>query len=67
MMIKELVNTGLNMDLNSALAHEARCFEILFSTDDQKEGMRAFVEKRKPVFTGRQIVFRTARVFSTGA
>jgi len=53
MMIKELVDSGLNMDLNSALAHEARCFEILFSTEDQKEGMQAFVEKRKPVFKNR--------------
>ena len=52
-MIKELVNTGLNMELNSALAHEARCFEIFFSTEDQKEGMQAFVEKRIPVFTNR--------------
>jgi enoyl-CoA hydratase/carnithine racemase len=48
--IKRLVNEGLNMDLHSALAHESRCFEILFSTDDQKEGLKAFMEKRKPVF-----------------
>jgi 1,4-dihydroxy-2-naphthoyl-CoA synthase len=33
------------------MAYEARCLEILFSTDDQKEGMKAFVEKRKPAFT----------------
>jgi len=47
---KMVVNEGINMDLQSALAHEARCFELLFSTEDQKEGMKAFVEKRKPVF-----------------
>jgi len=47
---KFAVNGGLNMDIKSALAYEARCFEILFSTKDQKEGMKAFIEKRKPVF-----------------
>jgi enoyl-CoA hydratase len=52
MNIKRLVNEGLNMDLNTALAHEARNFEILFSTEDQKEGMRALLEKRKPTFKG---------------
>ncbi len=51
--IKQLVNTGINMDLNSALEYEARCFEILFSTEDQKEGLKAFIEKRKPVFQNR--------------
>ncbi len=52
-MIKACVNTGINMDLKSALAYEARSFEFLFSTEDQKEGMKAFVEKRKPVFKNR--------------
>jgi enoyl-CoA hydratase/carnithine racemase len=50
---KLAVNGGLNMDMKSAMAYEARCFEILFSTEDQKEGMKAFVEKRKPVFKDR--------------
>ena len=50
---KMVVNEGTNMDLQSALAHESRCFELLFSTDDQKEGMKAFVEKRKPAFKNR--------------
>ena len=50
---KMVVNEGINMDIQSALAHEARCFELLFSTEDQKEGMKAFVEKRKPVFKNR--------------
>lgn len=50
---KIAVNGGLNMDMKSAMAYEARCFEILFSTEDQKEGMKAFVEKRKPVFKDR--------------
>jgi len=52
-IIKSVVNEGINMDLQSALAHEARCFEILFSTEDQKEGMKAFLEKRPPTFKGR--------------
>ena len=53
MLIKNLVNEGLNMDLNSALVHESRNLQILFSTEDQKEGVRAFIEKRKPVFKNR--------------
>jgi len=50
---KLAVNSGLNMDIKSAVAYEARCFEILFSTEDQKEGMSAFIEKRKPEFKDR--------------
>ncbi len=51
-MNKLAVNEGMNMDLHSALAHESRCFEILFSTADQKEGLQAFIEKREPKFKG---------------
>jgi enoyl-CoA hydratase len=50
---KDVVNAGLSLDLKSALAYEARCFEMLFDTQDQKEGMAAFVEKRKPNFKDR--------------
>ncbi|HDL08587.1 MAG TPA: enoyl-CoA hydratase/isomerase family protein, partial [Desulfobacteraceae bacterium] len=50
---KMLLNDGINMDLRSALSLETRCFELLFATEDQKEGMRAFIEKRKPNFKGR--------------
>ncbi|BBO74627.1 crotonase [Desulfosarcina widdelii] len=50
---KMAVNDGINMDLGSALSYEQRCFELLFSTEDQKEGMRAFIEKRSPVFSGK--------------
>lgn len=39
---KTVVNEGIDMNIQSALALEARCFEILFSTDDQKEGIKAF-------------------------
>jgi len=52
-MIKIAVNGGLSMDLKSAMAYEARCFEILFATEDRKEGMTAFIEKRKPSFKNR--------------
>lgn len=51
-LIKDAVQTGMNTDLASALDYEARCFEMLFSTQDQKEGTAAFVEKRKPDFKG---------------
>jgi len=50
---KDVVNTGLDLDIKSALAYEARCFEMLFDTEDQKEGMAAFVEKRRPNFKDR--------------
>ncbi|AQS53779.1 Short-chain-enoyl-CoA hydratase [Jeotgalibaca dankookensis] len=47
---KEAINRGLEMDLSHALALEAEMFGILFSTEDQKEGMTAFTEKRKATF-----------------
>lgn len=51
--IKKLVNEGLEMDLHSALSYETRCLGSLFGTEDQMEGVSAFVEKRSPMFTGR--------------
>ena len=51
-LIKTAVKKGMDMELSAALDYEARCFEILFSTHDQKEGTAAFVEKRKPDFKG---------------
>lgn len=50
---KMAINDGMNMDIRSAMAYEARCFENLFSTEDQKEGTKAFLDKRKPVFKNR--------------
>jgi enoyl-CoA hydratase len=49
--IKTLVNTGVNIDLPSACTLEISSFSSGFSTEDQKEGMAAFLEKRKPSFT----------------
>ncbi len=48
--IKELVSKGTNIDLPSACALEIFSFSASFSTQDQKEGMTAFLEKRKPLF-----------------
>ena len=52
-MAKHAVNEGINMDIKSAIAYEARCLEILFSTEDMKEGVHAFIERRKPDFNGK--------------
>jgi enoyl-CoA hydratase len=50
---KESANRALQGGHVENLAQEATLFAFLFSTEDQKEGMRAFVEKREPRFTGR--------------
>ena len=50
---KLAVDGGLSMDLASGLALESHLFAGLFATDDRVEGTTAFVEKRKPTFTGR--------------
>ena len=50
---KEATNRSLQGDLSEGLAFEAETFAQLFASEDQKEGMAAFVEKREPKFTGR--------------
>jgi enoyl-CoA hydratase len=50
---KEMVNAALETTLTQGVQFERRLFHSLFAFDDQKEGMAAFVEKRKPVFTGK--------------
>jgi len=50
---KHSIHTGMNMGLKEALKIEQDIFCMLFGTSDQKEGMGAFLEKRKPTFTGR--------------
>jgi enoyl-CoA hydratase len=52
-LAKMVVETGFNMDLTEACSLESYAFSIGFSTEDQKEGMTAFIEKRKPVYKGR--------------
>ena len=47
---KAAVNIGLNMDMRSAVRYENALFSRLFGTEDQKEGMAAFLEKRKANF-----------------
>jgi len=51
--IKSLVNKGTDIDLNAACSLEISYFASGFSTDDQKEGMKAFLEKKKPIFKGK--------------
>jgi enoyl-CoA hydratase/carnithine racemase len=51
--IKRVVNEGVNQPLDTALLVEQRAYEALYATADQKEGMRAFLEKRKPKFEGK--------------
>ncbi len=53
LMAKESVQRAFETTLQEGLQFERRAFHALFATDDQKEGMLAFVEKRKPAFTNR--------------
>ena len=53
MMAKEAVNRAFEISLAEGIAFERRVFHALFATEDQKEGMAAFVEKRKPLFKNR--------------
>ncbi|MGV8058050.1 MAG: enoyl-CoA hydratase-related protein [Smithellaceae bacterium] len=52
-MAKYSINYGYDLALDNANRLEMECVSQCFSTSDQKEGMKAFVEKRKPNFTGR--------------
>lgn len=53
MMTKEMVNTAYETTLSQGVMFERRLFHSLFATEDQKEGMEAFVEKRSPHFKNR--------------
>jgi len=50
MLAKSAIDTGYETDLNTGSLYEAKIFGLCFSTEDQKEGMKAFLEKRKAVF-----------------
>jgi enoyl-CoA hydratase len=52
LQIKEAVLAGEDASLQTALMLERKAFQLLFASSDQKEGMRAFLEKRKPEFRG---------------
>ena len=51
-LAKHLIHDSIETDLRVGLAHEAEAFGILASTEDFTEGVAAFLEKRKPKFTG---------------
>ncbi len=53
MMAKETVNRAQEVSLTEGARFERRLFLSMFSTEDQKEGMKAFIEKRKPAFSNR--------------
>jgi len=53
MMTKESVNRAFETTLAEGIRFERRVFQAMFATEDQKEGMAAFVEKRKPAFKNR--------------
>jgi enoyl-CoA hydratase len=53
MMVKEAVNRAFETTLAEGVRFERRLFHSTFATEDQKEGMAAFVEKRKPAFRNR--------------
>jgi len=53
LMAKEAVNRAFETTLTEGVHFERRLFHSLFATEDQKEGMAAFVEKRKPRFKNR--------------
>jgi enoyl-CoA hydratase len=52
-MAKESVKSAARMNLREGLDHEIDLFALCFSSQDKEEGVRAFLEKRKPNFTGK--------------
>jgi enoyl-CoA hydratase len=52
-LAKEAVNKAFETSLRDGVEHERRLFYLLFATEDQKEGMLAFFEKRKAEWKGR--------------
>jgi enoyl-CoA hydratase/carnithine racemase len=52
-LAKYSIQNAANADLRTAVAIENACFSMAFSSEDQKEGMRAFLEKRKPAYKGK--------------
>ncbi|MEM1538724.1 MAG: enoyl-CoA hydratase-related protein [Candidatus Nezhaarchaeales archaeon] len=52
-MAKAAINKSLETSLKDGLDYEARLFGLLFTTEDAKEGLKAFLEKRKPTYKGK--------------
>ena len=52
-LAKELINSSIETDQGAGLVHEAEAFGILSSTEDYREGVSAFIEKRKPEYKGK--------------
>ncbi|WP_419880798.1 enoyl-CoA hydratase-related protein [Peribacillus sp. B-H-3] len=52
-LIKESVNKAIDYPLQEGMQFERKNFYMLFSSEDQKEGMKAFIQKRKPSFKGK--------------
>ena len=52
-LLKNAMDNGMNMDLQSAITFEKNCFLITYVSEDGREGFQAFAEKRKPNFKGR--------------
>lgn len=52
-LAREAVNNAFETHLNEGLQFERKNFYLCFSSEDQKEGMKAFIEKRKPAYRGR--------------
>jgi enoyl-CoA hydratase len=52
-LAKEAINYAFESDLAGGTAYERRLFYMLYATEDQKEGMNAFVEKRKAKWSGK--------------
>ncbi|MEI8036484.1 MAG: enoyl-CoA hydratase-related protein, partial [Betaproteobacteria bacterium] len=50
--VKECILRGLDASLDTGLALETKAIQMLFASEDKKEGMSAFIEKRKPHFKG---------------
>ena len=53
MLTKELVEAAYETTLSQGVTFERRLFHSMFALEDQKEGMAAFIDKRKPAFKGR--------------
>jgi enoyl-CoA hydratase len=52
-LLKNAMDNGINMDLQSALTYENNCFVVTYVSEDGREGFQAFAEKRKRTFKGR--------------